>query len=153
MIGSGKGNRAREPWDEVMREMPDMPVVKLKNGLRVGNHSSAHAFTFDDGSVLPACTGGRARAYKLVPVERFWPSPCGRWKDVDLDFELPAKVILSLIATAARDDVDVILVALPVLILVREADWLDDDCVREKVRAIRKVSRVGDVIFSDKFCI
>jgi hypothetical protein len=103
-----------------------MPTVILKNGLRVGNHSSPHEFQFDDGSVLPACSPERADHYKLIPLERNEPSPSGRWTDIDLEFTIPAEMQQSLIDNADRRQIDVVLVALPVLICVREHDWFND---------------------------
>jgi hypothetical protein len=130
-----------------------MPIVTLKSGLRVGNHSSPHPFKFADYSTLPGCSPERANHFKLVPLERREPSPCGRWTDIALEFTIPAKMRQALIEDAANPEVDVILVALPVLICVRDHEWFNDRNVRGKVRCIRKVDRVSQKIFGDRFCI
>jgi hypothetical protein len=50
-------------------KLPELPSVKLSNGLVVANYSSPHPFTFVDGSVLPACSKERATLTKLIVVE------------------------------------------------------------------------------------
>ena len=133
--------------------MEPMPIVTLTNGIRIGNHSSPHTFTFEDGTVLPACSDERALTHKLQSIENRSPSPCGRWTDIDLKFALPAISYRAVKEDAANPDVDVILVALPMLICLRNSDWLDDENVRRKVRCIRRTERTGNIIHIDRFCI
>jgi hypothetical protein len=51
-------------------KLPELPEIRLSNGLVVANYSSPHPFTFVDGSVLPACSKERATLTKLDVVER-----------------------------------------------------------------------------------
>jgi hypothetical protein len=138
------------PWE---KNVEPMPIITLTNGLRIGNHSSPHPFQFEDDSILPGCSPGRANSFKLIPLEENCPSPCQRWTDIDLSFAITAESQQAIIADAANPEVDVILVALPVLIQVREHSWFADDNVRRKVRCIRKVDRVSQRIHIDKFCV
>lgn len=133
--------------------MEPMPIVALTNGIRIGNHSSPHTFTFEDGTVLPACSEERAQTHKLEVIEERCPSPCGRWTDIDLSFALPDVSYVSIKEDAANPNVDVILVALPMLICLRDSDWLGDENVRAKVRCIRRTDRTGNIIHIDRFCI
>jgi len=133
--------------------MEDMPICTLRNGLRVGNHSSPHSFEFEDGTILDACSHERANRHKLVPLEKLHPDPSGRWTDIDLEYTLPIRVRDSLVLDSSNPEVDVILVALPVLMCVRDYDWFDEGNVRRKVRGLRKVDRVSMVIHCDRFCV
>jgi hypothetical protein len=50
-------------------KLPELPEIRLSNGLVVANYSSPHPLTFVDGSVLPACSKERATLTKLIVVE------------------------------------------------------------------------------------
>jgi len=51
------------------KTMSMMPKAKLTNGLVVANFSSGHPFTFEDGTVLPACQDDRVQALVIVHQE------------------------------------------------------------------------------------
>lgn len=57
-----------ESW-ELLQEQLAMPIVTLKNGLRIGNFSSPHTFRFKDGSELPRCSSVRMRRGSLHTTE------------------------------------------------------------------------------------
>ena len=44
-------------------------ITKLSNGLKVGNFSSPHAFTFEDGSVIPAVNDIDSQRLKVDFIE------------------------------------------------------------------------------------
>lgn len=131
------------------------PVVTLTNGLRVANFSSPHTFNFEDGSILGACRPERALSLKLDPITEKWPSPCGRWHNVDLSWSMPDDVADEIIAIAEDPEIDIVLVALPVRLCIRKLretrHW--PAAVLQKVRCIRVKDRVSKEIFIDRFCV
>lgn len=129
-----------------------MPRIQLTNGLCVANFSSPHAFEFSDGSVLPGCSEERTLALILVPLETNKRSPCGRWTDIDFEFTLPV-VTKAVMLTSAEEEVDVILVPLPMLLCIKEFEWFGNDDVRGKMRCIRMTDRISKRIHIDRFCI
>src|SRR3972149_10479932 len=100
------------------------PIITLSNGLRVGNFSSPHSFTFTDGSILPACDDDQALIGTLITHEVHSSSIDPRTKknklfnDINISFELSDHVI-GLIdiwdVKYERDEVDVVIVPLPVM--------------------------------------
>ena len=77
-----------------------LKVVRLSNQLIVGNFSSPHQFTFDDGTVLDAVSDYDSMRLKVNFIEEILPSPIGvkridieqMWTDVSLSFELSEEV-------------------------------------------------------------
>lgn len=124
------------------------PIVQLSNGLRVANFSSAHPFTFSDGTVLPGCALEMGKALELQKTEVPVVNSHGRWADVRLVFELSEPVATALAVLEARPDVDIVLVPLPVLEAIRETE-LDFP----KARVMRAVDRVTRTVCIDKFCV
>lgn len=135
------------------------PVVTLKNGLRVANFSSPHAFTFDDGTVLPACPDDTVNAGTLSSIEITEEHYIGdtRIRDVDLTFELSdtCKIMLSFIVD--RPDIDIVLVPLPVMESVKKLELTKYNRLKfralKKIRCVRMKDRIKKIIFSDVFCI
>lgn len=123
-----------------------VPVITLTNGLRIANFSSPHPFTFVSGEVLPACSPERAKRLLLEAKEVARPSPCGRWTDIDLSFRLSPEVEEELQRLELRQDIDIVLVPLPVLQASRALAWAT------KVRGLRAADRVTKEIHSDRFC-
>lgn len=126
--------------------MFDFPTVTLKSGLVVANFSSPHPFTFTDGSVLAACSSEHARALMLTPIEIERPSPCGRFTDIELTFEMSPDVLRALVAVNRLDSVDVVLVPLPVMKAMSPGTC-------PKARTVRVADRVAKVIHHDRFCV
>ena len=122
-----------------------IPVVTLQNGIRVANFSSPHAFNFDDGTILPACSPERAKSLMLESTER--EILRGRWTDIELEFSLSDSVRQAVKELELRTDIDIILVPLPVLQALEKAE-----CYTQKCRVVRVADRVNKTIYSDKFC-
>lgn len=122
-----------------------VPVVTLSNGITVANFSSPHPFTFDDGSVLEACTAERANQYSLKRVEQEINN--GRWSDISIRFELTEEVSNGLLQLEKDNSVDVVLVPFPILEAIRSLNTYT------KCRTILTVDRVTKVVSSTKFCI
>lgn len=135
------------------------PSITLKNGLRVANFSSPHPFTFDDGSILPACPEDTVGAGKLVAKENITERYVNGVlvQDVKLDFELSESCKTLLFFLGERNDVDIVLVPLPVLQCIKNLalNYTDSFIERwlEKCRVVRVKDRMTKVIFSDKFCV
>jgi hypothetical protein len=127
-----------------------MPVVTLKNGLRIGNLSSPHPFEFDDGTVLPACDPERT---KSLPIEIKEIVTTEVVNNINVDqLKLELTITSALITEIERiqhdDDVDIVLAPLMVLEAMKGANML-----LGKIRAIRTKDRITKVIFSNRFCI
>ena len=132
-----------------MTIMPwEMPIITLSNGLRVGNFSSPHPFTFTDGSVLPACSDDRSRRGKLDAVEILHPGIRGT-TDIEVSFKLNP-IVLEMIDEAEASNCDVILVPFPVLRAMKDEDYF---LVGMKCRVIRSADRITKEIHIDRFCI
>ena len=126
------------------------PVVKLTTGLRVANFSSAHAFTFDDGTVLPACSKERSDLLSLPQdnFEREWEGPISmdtglgrearKLRAVVPRFKLSQHLLEELEQIEVYGDVEVILIPFPMLQALKDADLL------------RKFRKVGTVIMTDR---
>lgn len=129
-----------------METVSQVPKVSLSNGLRVANFSSPHPFTFEDGSVLEACSAERAKTLMLGSIEVETPNR-GGWTDIGLEWELSAAVEDALIELEQDDEVDIVLVPFPVMTALKEAG-------RDvgKARVIRVRDRVTKEIHIDRFC-
>lgn len=125
--------------------MVQSPIVTLKSGVRVANFSSPHPFTFDDGTVLPACDPERARALMLNSEEV--ETRRERWADIELRFVLSFSVWQAISELERRNDVDIVLVPFPVM----EAVKADGQAVG-KCRVCRVADRVAKTIHADRFC-
>ena len=49
----------------IKEPIPVGQITKLSNGLKVGNFSSPHPFTFEDGSVIPAVNNNDSQRLKV----------------------------------------------------------------------------------------
>jgi hypothetical protein len=123
-----------------------VPVVTLSNGLRVANFSSPHAFTFVDGSVLPACSKERALRLMLDAHEHEEPGIKGT-TDIVLEWAMSLAVKQELAALQARSDIDVIIVPLPVMTVMKDGKMPIGKC-----RVIRVADRVSKAVHVDRFC-
>lgn len=132
--------------------MQGMTTAILASGIKVGNFSSAHTFTFDDGTVLPACSDERCRYLMLETNEREHDGIKGT-TSIELEFSMSGDVWGEL-GEAERSDVDIVLVPLPVLQCYREMygkrELIHGD---SKVRGIRMVDRVKKICSSTRFCV
>lgn len=135
------------------------PIIRLANGLCVANFSSPHPFKFVTGEELPACDAETSRRLLLEAVEETSSSPCGRWSDIDLTFRMSAAVEQALVDLADREEIDVVLVPLPVLTAIKTVNTAVNDGAQkawdrvvQKARVIRVADRVSKTIYGDRFC-
>lgn len=143
---------------EAMRNY--VPVVTLSNGLRVANFSSPHPFTFVDEHVLPACSPERAQWLMLEAREvELRNHVMQNWgaaqvgvpiTDVILSWELTPVVMTEIKRLHEVDDIDIVLVPLPVMQALKE--FCPDTSLYKKCRVIRTADRVNKTIYIDKFC-
>jgi hypothetical protein len=130
----------------MMEDLMDPTYVILSNGLCVANHSSPHPFLFDDNSILLACSNERAQALKLNDEDvSSWND--GGWYDVKKKFILNDVVRKSIDELQQDQSVQIILVALPVLLALKDAGLSVG-----KARAIFIVDRVSKKVSISKFC-
>ena len=124
-----------------------MTTAILKSGIKVGNFSSAHPFTFDDGTVLGACTAERCKAMMLNSEEVELPGIKGT-TDIKLEFSMSREVLNGL-GIAEDSDIDIVIVPFPVLQEYKKRHDMEDS----KLRVIRMVDRVNKIASSTRFCV
>lgn len=145
---------------QTMQDIEDSPVVTLTNGLRVANFSSPHPFKFVDGTTLPACAEARSRALMLDAREQTLKSHATQtnvssngmhvhvpFTDIILRWEMTEAVAEALVALQADQNVDIVLVPLPVMTALKEGGYEVG-----KARVIRVADRVTKEIYIDRFC-
>jgi len=128
-------------------QLSPAPVVTLAGGARVANFSSPHPFTFDDGSILPACESDRVHSLMLSQVESERPGIAGT-VDIDLRFDLTDEVKSAIDDLNGDENVDIILVPFPVLSALKDAG-----VPLGKARVCRVVDRTAKTISAVKFCV
>ena len=117
--------------------------------MNIVNFSSPHSFTLDNGVVIPACDPDMSRELSLLAVETETPHPTLEGvTDVRLSFKMTDAVYYRLKELNADTSVDVILVPLPVMTALKEANLPIG-----KARVCRVADRVSKIIHCDKFCI
>lgn len=132
--------------------LTSVPIVTLANSVRVANFSSPHSFTFDDGTVLPACSADRAARLMLESRETQAASTLHpEIVDILLEFKMSAVVQEELIELHERTDFDVLLVPLPVMQAIREG-YASGGFWFPRARVCRVVDRVSKTISSTRFC-
>lgn len=117
-------------------------------GLTICNFSSAHPFTLDDGTIIPACEAEWCRAMMLESHEDV--SFNGKWYDICLRFEMSEQVQEALESLHDDELYDIIIVPFPVMECIK-AESLD--LHYHKCRVIRMKDRVNKIAYSDRFCI
>ena len=135
-----------------------MPIVTLANGLRVGNFSSPHSFTFTTGEVLPRCSPERVENSKLLTHEKSVSQKTTAgvvYVTVDLTWELSPEC-MSLLDEARvlhiNQKVDIVLIPLPVMTPLRTL-WGRSLLLHMPFRVIRSANRETKEIYPDRFCI
>lgn len=118
--------------------------VTLSNGLVVANFSSNHPFTFEDGTVLPACSDERCRALMLEATEV--ETPRNKWIDISLSYNMTNEV-WNETCKMLNHPIDIIIVPLPVLMA-----WKEGGNHTGKLRTGRVIDRVTKTLSISKFC-
>jgi len=125
-----------------------MTIIILSNGKKVANFSSPHAFTFTDGSILPAVSNEEAERLKVTFHED--ESPNG---DVKLSFSLSDAVLeevdkyLNLWHNA---EVYHVYCPLPMIQALKERSF---DVINSPFRSIRIEDRIQKLVSINKQCI
>jgi hypothetical protein len=138
--------------------MTEMPIATLKSGLRVGNFSSPHAFSFNDGTVLPACAPERVDAgsleFKSSEVVR------GLWTDLSIHAPELTPSATQLVAEAyalwktMTPDTFIVIVPRSVLEAIKLQTWTFDptDGATHPFRTGKLADRKAKINHSDRFC-
>jgi hypothetical protein len=131
-----------------------MIIVTLSNGKRVGNFSSPHPFTFEDGTVLPAVSSDEAKKLSVTfnEIEVFSDCTGG---DIELTFDLEDHVIDHMnmwINLHQEDKVDIIFCPLPMITAIRH-HFGRDYLLNNPFRAIRMTDRINKLVSISKQCI
>jgi hypothetical protein len=129
--------------------MKTFPKVTLSNGVRVLNFNSPHEFHFEDGSILEAVSNEIALETQLNSVDIERSRVYSPIIDVDKSFEMSA-ACLNRLDRALEEEVDIILVPLPVLVAIKSLPepWSNSS----KFRTIYVVDRISKKISITKFC-
>jgi len=137
-----------------------LKVVRLSNQLIVGNFSSPHQFTFDDGTVLDAVSDYDSMRLKVNFIEEILPSPIGvkridieqMWTDVSLSFELSEEVYNEIDIWQKmwqHNDVDIVLCPLPMIQALKKELIIKDT----PFRAVRMKDRIKKTVSCNTFTI
>jgi len=126
--------------------MENCPIVKLTNGLKVANFSSPHPFYFEDGSVLNECSAERSNALMLKEeaVETF----NGKFYDVTIKYSMSDVVKDEIEKLQKNEEVDVILVPLPVMLAMKQSSMGLGKC-----RVCKITNRISKSVSITRFCV
>lgn len=132
-----------------------MPLTTLSNGLTVANFSSPHAFTFEDGTVLGACSNERAQHFSAYVQDEVLEENTNH--DVlTLAVTLLDRVYQELLALRRESFEQKIVIILPLMMiqaLRNQYGWDNKRLLASPFRTIRMKSRTEKVCCIDKFCI
>lgn len=137
-------------------------IATLSNGLRVANFSSPHSFEFEDGSVLPAVSEESCKKLSMDANEDIYKYPKYGIEDklgavyisILLSFKSNPNVDEAIDYWLNRNDIDIVIVPLPVITMLRNTmNWDNDMIYHSPFRTIRIADRITKKICIDKFCI
>ena len=136
-------------------ESTRLKVVRLSNQLLVGNFSSPHPFTFDDGTVLPSVSDYDSERLKVNFNETVIDekSEC---KTVSLDFTLSQEVEWEMenwMKMWKHNDVDVVLCPLPMIQALQQTSDDLKSLLDGPFRAVRMKDRIKKTASINTFCI
>lgn len=170
-------NRDKQFMDSIIQNNVDiiestrLKVVRLSNGLLVGNFSSPHDFTFDDGTVLPRVSDYDSMRLKVNFNETVVDDKIVRQGNessyistVSLDFTLSQEVEWEMenwIKMWKHNDVDIVLCPLPMIQALQQTS--DDlrlvivkfckSLLDSPFRAVRMKDRIKKTASINTFCI
>jgi len=139
-------------------------IIKLSNGLKVGNFSSPHPFTFEDGSVIPAVNDIDSQRLKVDFIETVIKNECAVGFDADIYKTISLRFDLS---DAIKDEmdkwhklwqvrqIDIVLCCLPMIQALNEWENKNGESIvlNSPFRAIRMKDRIKKLISIDTFTI
>lgn len=130
----------------------DIPVIELSNGLRVANFSSPHTFTFEDGSVLPACSEERSKSFNIdmceTPVNTL-NIRNSKVKLITVNPRITENVKFEVDRLEMDHTIDIVIVPRPVLEALQH--WAPFEYYNTFVTG-RLKDRIKKILFIDKFC-
>lgn len=130
-----------------------MPIVELSNGLKVGNFSSPHSFTFEDGSVLEACTPERSKLLSMQTIEAVLLPRDERYNDICMSYLIDDQMdraITEAIIMWEEEHVDIVIVPFICLQAMKDQGY---DIRNLPFRVIRITLRISKICSIDKFCV
>jgi len=143
-------------------------IIKLSNGLKVGNFSSPHPFTFEDGSVIPAVNDIDSQRLKIDFNETIIENEMARGFDTDIFKTISLSFGLSDAVEEEMDKwyklwqvrkVDIVLCCLPMIQgLLDNPENINNpfyghNLINSPFRAIRMKDRIKKLISIDTFTI
>ena len=130
-------------------------TVRLSNQLIVGNFSSPHSFTFEDGSVLDAVSDYDSMRLKVIFNETIIQER-STVMTVSLDFSLTADVLEEMELWKKvwkHNDVDIVLCPLPMIQALKSISNVDLVADKTPFRAVRLKDRIKKLASIDTFSI
>ena len=141
-------------------ESTRLKIVRLSNQLLVGNFSSPHQFTFDDGTVLPSVSDYDSMRLKvdfnetIIDIGR--TKPPYNVKTVSLNFTLSDEVKWEMdtwIKMYEHNDVDIVLCPLPMIQALKQEGYVDGWTINSPFRAVRMKDRIKKLVSINTFTI
>ena len=132
-----------------------MTIITLSNGKKVGNFSSPHPFTFEDGSVLPAVSPEEAERLKIDFIETDLFDWAYRSGDIELNFNLTHEVREEMdkwYKIARNKEVDVVFCPLPMITAIK-TQYSKTYLTISPFRAVRMEDRIKKLVSINKQCI
>ena len=151
-----------------IKERISKPVgqtTKLSNGLIVGNFSSPHSFTFEDGNTIPAVNDFHSERLKIDFIETVIENKQAVGFDTDIYKTIALSFDLSDAVECEMDKwyklwqvrkVDIVLCCLPMIQRLNELERHDQgtySVLNSPFRAIRMKDRIKKLISIDTFTI
>lgn len=132
----------------------NIPIVTLTNGLRIANFSSPHTFTFDDGSVLGACTKERSLSFNIQMKEfrHTTQDEDDRYIFIQVLPVMTDNCVSELDSITDNNDIDLCIVPRPVIDAMKEDGRTSYIADSGKFVTGRLKDRINKVLYSNKFC-
>jgi len=138
-------------------ESTRLKVVRLSNQLLVGNFSSPHAFTFDDGTVLDAVSDYDSMRLKVNFNETVVDDNLAKkYKTIMLDFTLSDEVYREMEVWQKmwkHNDVDIVLCPLPMIQALTQEGYTSGWLINSPFRAVRMKDRILKTVSCNTFTI
>lgn len=128
-------------------------IVKLNNGVKVANFSTAHDFRFDDGSVLPRVPTENVRKYSINIFEDGEVEPQGRFQDILLQPRLTRDVrekIKEYQDMYQKGEIDIVICP---IVMLNAMKLENIDIKNSPFRSVRRKDKITKEVWSSKFCI
>jgi|TARA_R110000744_G_scaffold68481_8_gene139286 hypothetical protein len=137
-------------------ESTRLKVVRLSNQLIVGNFSSPHQFTFDDGTKLDAVSDYDSMRLKVDFNETLIEPNKKGFDTISLDFTLSDEVKREMevwMEMHKHNDVDIVLCPLPMIQAFKLEGLVNGWIVNSPFRAVRMKDRILKTVSCDTFTI